>query len=40
LIREHFDLSDTEVIELARSGIECIFGGEAEKTRLREMMWH
>jgi len=40
LIREHFSLSDAELMELARSGIECIFGGEEEKKRLRECMWH
>jgi adenosine deaminase len=40
LIKEHFGLSDAELIELTRSGIECIFGGEEEKARLRELMWH
>lgn len=38
LISEHFALSKEEMWELARSGIECIFGGEDEKVRLRGVM--
>jgi hypothetical protein len=39
LIAEHFGLSSTEVCELARSGIDTIFGGDEEKERLRRLMW-
>jgi len=39
LIKQHFGLSDEEVKKLARSGIECIFGGDEEKERLRQLMW-
>lgn len=39
LIAEHFGLNAAEVCELARSGIETIFGGEEEKERLRKVMW-
>jgi adenosine deaminase len=39
LAREHFNLSVEEILALARSGIECIFGGKREKERLRAMMW-
>lgn len=38
LAAEHFGLSDDQVRELARQGIESIFGGEEEKARLRELM--
>jgi len=38
LISKHFNLSEDEVWELARCGIDCIFGGEAEKERLRRLM--
>jgi len=38
LISKHFNLSEDEVWELARSGIDCIFGGEEEKERLRKIM--
>ncbi|OBT66773.1 hypothetical protein VE03_04020 [Pseudogymnoascus sp. 23342-1-I1] len=40
LIAEHFGLEPREVYELARSGIETIFGGDDEKERLRKLMWH
>lgn len=39
LICEHFKLGRQEVLELARKGIDVIFGGEDEKGRLREIMW-
>jgi adenosine deaminase len=39
LIRQHFALSDRDILDLARDGIETIFGGEEEKVRLRELMW-
>ncbi|KAI0002734.1 Metallo-dependent hydrolase [Xylariaceae sp. FL0662B] len=39
LIQEHFRLERDEMLELARKGIDVIFGGEDEKTRLRRIMW-
>ena len=39
LAKEHFNLSNDEILALARSGIECIFGGDEEKERLRTIMW-
>lgn len=39
LIQQHFSLNDAELTELARSGIDSIFGGEEEKERLRRTMW-
>ncbi|KAK6216433.1 hypothetical protein LQW54_003437 [Pestalotiopsis sp. IQ-011] len=39
LIEEHFKLDKAELFELARKGIDVIFGGEEEKSRLREIMW-
>ncbi|KAI0481036.1 Metallo-dependent hydrolase [Xylariaceae sp. FL0804] len=39
LIQEHFHLEREEILRLARKGIDVIFGGEEEKTRLREIMW-
>jgi len=40
LIAEHFGLGHDELCKLARSGIDSIFGGEAAKLRLQELMWH
>jgi len=39
LVAEHFGLGKEELLRLARNGIEFIFGGEAEKSRLRGIMW-
>lgn len=39
LVAEHFKMSDKEVFALARSAISTIFGGGAEKERLRGLMW-
>ncbi|KAI1075319.1 Metallo-dependent hydrolase [Whalleya microplaca] len=39
LIQEHFRLEQDEILELARKGVEVIFGGEDDKTRLRGIMW-
>lgn len=39
LVAQHFDLGRDEICELARQGIDVIFGGEEEKQRLQEMMW-
>ncbi|KAH8801596.1 hypothetical protein F5884DRAFT_684351 [Xylogone sp. PMI_703] len=39
LIARHFDLGREELCELARSGIDKIFGSEEEKERLRRIMW-
>ncbi|KAI0399599.1 Metallo-dependent hydrolase [Xylaria palmicola] len=38
LIQEHFHLGRADIIGLARKGIDVIFGGEGQKTRLREIM--
>ncbi|KAG6000484.1 hypothetical protein E4U21_005409 [Claviceps maximensis] len=39
LVAQHFDLGRAQICQLARQGIEGIFGGEKEKQRLREVMW-
>ncbi|TEA19962.1 Adenosine deaminase-like protein [Colletotrichum sidae] len=39
LVADHFNLSQDEICALARRGIDSIFGGEAEKVRLRQLMW-
>ncbi|KAF0319072.1 adenosine deaminase [Colletotrichum asianum] len=39
LVAEHFNLSRDEVCALARRGIDSIFGGDAEKQRLQDVMW-
>ncbi|KAI1477773.1 Metallo-dependent hydrolase [Daldinia eschscholtzii] len=39
LIQEHFKLRREEILGLARKGIEVIFADDAEKARLREIMW-
>ncbi|WYZ39810.1 hypothetical protein EsH8_IV_000151 [Colletotrichum jinshuiense] len=39
LVAEHFKLSRDDICALTRRGIESIFGGEAEKERLRRVMW-
>ncbi|KAK8101064.1 hypothetical protein PG999_011438 [Apiospora kogelbergensis] len=39
LIQQHFRLTRTEILELARKGIDVIFGGYEEKQRLRNVMW-
>lgn len=38
LVSEHFGLGQEELKALARRGIDCIFGGEEEKERLRRIM--
>jgi adenosine deaminase len=38
LIAEHFHLNEGQIRELARSGIDRIFGGEEQKKRLRDLM--
>ncbi|KAL2181458.1 uncharacterized protein P884DRAFT_265915 [Thermothelomyces heterothallicus CBS 202.75] len=39
LVIQHFKLSRSEVCALVRKGIDVIFGGEEEKSRLREILW-
>ncbi|KAK1634767.1 adenosine deaminase [Colletotrichum phormii] len=39
LVAEHFKFSRDEICALARRGIETIFADEAEKDRLRQLMW-
>jgi adenosine deaminase len=39
LVAEHFGLTRSEICKLALRGINAIFGGEAEKERLRQIMW-
>lgn len=39
LVAEHFNMGEEEIKELARSGIEAIFGGEEQKERLNKLMW-
>jgi adenosine deaminase len=39
LIAEHFGLERREICDLARGGIDTIFGSEEDKKRLREIMW-
>ncbi|KAK0736823.1 hypothetical protein B0T21DRAFT_437484 [Apiosordaria backusii] len=39
LVAKHFGLSRQEICDLARRGIDVIFGGEEEKERLRRIMW-
>ncbi|OLN82703.1 Adenosine deaminase-like protein [Colletotrichum chlorophyti] len=39
LVAEHFKLTCDDICALARQGIEAIFAGEAEKERLRRVMW-
>ncbi|KAF6812626.1 adenosine deaminase [Colletotrichum sojae] len=39
LVAEHFNLSRDDICALTRRGIDSIFGGEAEKERLRRVMW-
>ena len=39
LIAQHFSLDRAAVCELARGAIECIFGDEEEKKRLRGLVW-
>lgn len=39
LVAEHFGLGREEICRLARGAVECIFGTEEDKRRLREVMW-
>ncbi|KAK4650340.1 hypothetical protein QC762_706560 [Podospora pseudocomata] len=39
LVAKHFGLGRREICNLARKGIDVIFGGEEEKERLRKIMW-
>ncbi|KAI1419474.1 Metallo-dependent hydrolase [Xylaria sp. FL1777] len=39
LIQQHFQLKREDILGLARRGIDTIFGGDAQKARLREIMW-
>ncbi|KAK5627531.1 hypothetical protein RRF57_003246 [Xylaria bambusicola] len=39
LIQEYFHLEREDVLSLARKGIDVIFDGDAQKKRLREIMW-
>lgn len=39
LVAEHFKMGNEEIKQLARCGIETIFGGGREKERLRRLMW-
>ncbi|KAK0674303.1 putative adenosine deaminase-like protein [Cercophora samala] len=40
LVAKHFGLSHQEICDLARRGIDVIFGDEEEKERLRRIMWN
>ncbi|GAP89984.1 putative adenosine deaminase [Rosellinia necatrix] len=39
LIQEHFHLGREDILDLARKGVDVIFGGEEQKARLRGIMW-
>jgi adenosine deaminase len=39
LIQEHFHLAKQDILDLARRGVDVIFGGDDQKTRLRAIMW-
>ncbi|KAG6037494.1 hypothetical protein E4U41_005073 [Claviceps citrina] len=39
LVAQHFHLDRAQICQLARQGIDGIFGGEKEKQRLRKIMW-
>ncbi|KAK4186829.1 hypothetical protein QBC35DRAFT_253304 [Podospora australis] len=39
LVAKHFGLTQQEICDLARKGIDIIFGGDEEKERLRKIMW-
>ncbi|TGJ81540.1 hypothetical protein E0Z10_g7224 [Xylaria hypoxylon] len=39
LIQEHFHLDREDILDLARKGIDVIFGGDVQKARLRKIMW-
>ncbi|KAK4169390.1 hypothetical protein QBC43DRAFT_61388 [Cladorrhinum sp. PSN259] len=39
LVAKHFGLNRQDICELARKGIDVIFGHEDEKERLRKIMW-
>jgi adenosine deaminase len=39
LVAQHFALSRAEICGLVRKGVDVIFGGEEEKTRLRNILW-
>jgi hypothetical protein len=38
-LRNNFGFNHSEILDLARSGIDAIFGGDNEKGRLRKLMW-
>lgn len=39
LVAQHFGLGRPEMCALVRKGVDVIFGGEEEKTRLRDILW-
>ncbi|KAL7935710.1 hypothetical protein V8C35DRAFT_260629 [Trichoderma chlorosporum] len=39
LVAQHFRLDDAQICALASESIDYIFGGDAEKERLRKIMW-
>ncbi|CCC08328.1 hypothetical protein SMACR_01875 [Sordaria macrospora] len=39
LVAKHFGLARADICSLVRRGIDVIFGGDAEKERLRGLMW-
>ncbi|KAJ6118396.1 adenosine/AMP deaminase domain-containing protein [Penicillium samsonianum] len=39
LVARYFNVNRTQLCNLARQGIDAIFGGEEEKQRLRDIMW-
>ncbi|KAK4106302.1 Metallo-dependent hydrolase [Parathielavia hyrcaniae] len=39
LVAQHFGLSRADICGLIRNGLDVIFGGEEEKSRLRDVLW-
>ncbi len=39
LVAQYFGLSRADICALVRRGVDVIFGGEEEKTRLRNILW-
>ncbi|KXJ97674.1 hypothetical protein Micbo1qcDRAFT_192070 [Microdochium bolleyi] len=39
LVQQYFGLTRDDIVALGRKSVDVIFGGEAEKARLREIMW-
>ena len=39
LVAQYFGLNRAEICTLVRKGVDVIFGGEQEKSRLRNIIW-